>query len=897
MPDAPESPVPAPSDRLELVATCTFGLEAVVVRELEVLGYEARPIGTGRVLFQGDLRAIVDANLWLRAADRVLIRLAQFPVGAGDPGFDQLFEGVKAIPWERWIAPTAAFPVSGRCVRSHISSEPAVQRATKRAIVERLRAALSRSHPVQLAKWGGVLPESSPPVAVEIALVENTASLTIDTSGDGLHKRGYRASPYAPRPAIGEDTTSSRTLYTGAGEAAIRETLAAGLVLLSVWRPPSADAPDSGRVRPFVDPFCGAGTIAIEAAMIGRNIAPGLMRTFAAEHWLDPAAPLNAADPPRRLIDPELWQSARDDALDAAVDDRLDPPIHATDIDENVLRLARANAKAAGVDEDIHFATRDVAELKSKLDYGVIVTNPPYGIRLGDDRETERLYRSLPAVFRRLPTWSFHIFTGRLDMERLFGQVANRRRKLYNAKIECCLFSFLGPRPPRSLEGAGPPVGASIEDAMAGGDAIDAESIEAVGEHPGELETLQKIEEPRASSPDAVSVDVPRNEPAQRAPRPPRPAVPDDLTPTFGGLRERDEREAAEFGRCLANNLRHLRKYPSRGIHCFRVYERDVPDVPLIVDRYADHFHVAEYERRHSRTAAQQADWFDLMRSTIAKVAEVPPANVWMKEKHRQRGTSQHEKQASSRHIIQVSEGEPPLKFEVNLSDYIDTGLFLDHRLTREMVRKDSAGKRVLNLFCYTGSFTVYAASAGARSTTSVDLSNTYLDWCARNMRLNNFAIDDARHRLLRSDVMEFLRYESVAAQMGGNYDLAIVDPPTFSNSASTDRDWEVQDDYTELLERLAPLMSPGATIYFSNNHRRFKLNEDAVAALGLASINITSRTIPPEYRNKRIHQCWRMQNVGPDAARAALESRRTRSARPPQIPQIQAKSADSDLD
>jgi 23S rRNA (guanine2445-N2)-methyltransferase / 23S rRNA (guanine2069-N7)-methyltransferase len=827
-----------PPAQFDLLATCTFGLEAVVARELEQLGYDASVVGTGRVLFRGDERAICDANLWLRAADRVLIRVGMFDAD----NFDALFEGVKGLAWERWIAREAAFPVAGRCVRSQLSSEPAVQRATKRAIVDRLKAVHARGG------LDALLPETGPQVAVEVSILRDVATLTIDTSGAGLHKRGYRE---GVQP----------------GEAALRETLAAGLVLLSVWRPG----------RPLVDPFCGSGTIAIEAAMIGRSIAPGLNRPsgFDAERWVGSDG--------KPLIDPAAWDEAREEARASIVPDRLDPVIHASDVSEEGLRLARRNARVAGVENDIQFLRRDVADFSSTKEFGVVVTNPPYGMRIGaggedEERTIERLYRSLPGVFRRLPTWTFHILSGRLDLERLFGQVASRRRKLYNSRIECTYFTFLGPRPERPERGG---TGETRERAEEGGSLAPGASDLSPDE------ALHLVGEDEGDAPQSTEVAVPDTD-SSAPPSPVAPVPPRSSSPAFGGLRERDEREAAEFGRCLANNLRHLRKYPARGIFCYRVYERDVPDVPLIVDRYQAEggevfFHAAEYQREHSRTGAQQADWFDIMRRTIAEVGGVPPANVFMKEKHRQAGLTQHEKVSSARSTLIVREGEPGLKFEVNLSDYIDTGLFLDHRLTRRMFREEAAkrpGARVLNLFCYTGSFSVYAASAGA-VTTSVDLSNTYLDWARRNLGHNNLYSN--QHRLVRSDVIEFLREEALA-RLGepgyaGKYDLAIVDPPTFSNSKSTQQDWEVASSHAELLGLLGPLISSGGVVYFSSNFRRFKLDEQAAAEAGFTFREISRRTVPPEYRNKRIHRCWRMVMVGAEAAIAERADRQASAA------------------
>jgi 23S rRNA (guanine2445-N2)-methyltransferase / 23S rRNA (guanine2069-N7)-methyltransferase len=359
-----------------------------------------------------------------------------------------------------------------------------------------------------------------------------------------------------------------------------------------------------------------------------------------------------------------------------------------------------------------------------------------------------------------------------------------------------------------------------------------------------------------------------------------REHTPREVAPVFGGLGGREHREAADFGRCLTNNLRHLRKYPARGIFCFRIYERDVTDVPLIVDRYENEsgevwYHAVEYERPHERSGAQQADWIDLMRRTLADAGGVPLNRVVLKEKHRQRGLSQHEKVGDQKRTMIVLEGGTsgatgsPLRFEVNLSDYIDTGLFLDHRLTREMVRKEATGRRVLNLFCYTGSFTTYAASGGAASSMSVDLSNTYLEWARRNLGLNNLYSN--KHEFVRSDVMEFLSELRTRQQVLGDahlFDLAIVDPPTFSNSKTTERDWEVGDAHVELFTLLSGLMPIGGVVYFSTNFRKFKMNEEGVLAAGFSVREISRRTVPPEYRNERIHRCWRMVRVDPDVSR-----------------------------
>lgn len=711
-----------------LVATAASGLEAVVVRELEQLGYAPRVARPGRIEFTGDVSAICRANLWLRSADRVLVQLAKFP--AAD--FDALFDTTRDLPWEEWIAPAAAIPVRGRSHKSQLTSVPACQRTVKKAIVERLN---TKYHVT-------TLPETGPPAPVEVALLEDEATLSLDTSGDGLHRRGYR---------------------TLTGPAQLRETLAAGLVQLSYWRPG----------RPLIDPFCGTGTLIIEAVLLGRRLAPGRRRQFTAEHW--PATSTDA------------WRIAREEADDLALPALEERPI-GTDIDAEALKLARYHAEQAGVAEDIHWQQRAIVDLQSSREYGCTIMNPPYGLRLGEEAEIAALYQSLPGVLRRLKTWSHFILSAREDLEQLVGQPADRRRKLYNGQIACTYYQFYGPRPPRPHEPS------------------------------------------------------PRSEELEAKPTQPPPA--------FGGLRSEASRQSEEFANRLRKRARHLRRWPiKRGITCYRLYERDIPEVPLVVDRYEDALHIAEFERPHDRTAAQHADWLDHMVRTAGDALETPRELIFVKYRTRQQGDAQYGRFAEQGTTRIVQEGG--LKFQVNLSDYLDTGLFLDHRITRSMVRDFAEGKKFLNLFAYTGAFTVYAAAGGAVQTTSVDLSANYLEWAEENLRLNGFAGDS--HRLVREDASEFL----ASLKRDETFDLAVVDPPTFSNSKRLKRDWDVQRDHVELLNRVIEHMSPGGVILFSSNSRRFKLDEQSLADVSIREIS--RQTVPEDFRNQRIHRCWRM--------------------------------------
>jgi len=308
--------------------------------------------------------------------------------------------------------------------------------------------------------------------------------------------------------------------------------------------------------------------------------------------------------------------------------------------------------------------------------------------------------------------------------------------------------------------------------------------------------------------------------------------------------------QADLFRRRLEKLSKHLRRYPTKqGITCYRLYEKDIAEIPLVVDRYVDHLHLTEYSTPYQRTAGQHSRWLDLMAKTACEVLEVDPKKIFFKRRSRQAGTTQHEHIADLKYELEVTEGD--LRFVVNLSDYIDTGLFLDHRITRGMVREISAGKRFLNLFAYTGSFSVYAASGGAIETTTVDWSNTYTDWAKRNMSLNGF--DNPAHHFVRESAVDFVYNH----RRGPTYDLAVVDPPTFSNSKRTETLWDIQRDAVPLLQQLVLLMKPGGVIFFSNNFRQFKIDTESLSVQQIHEIS--NQTVPPNYRNRRIHRCWRI--------------------------------------
>jgi putative N6-adenine-specific DNA methylase len=369
-----------------LTATAAFGVEGIVADELRALGYADLTVENGRVSFDGGAPDIARCNIRLRTADRLLIRMADFTA----TDFEELFQGTKQVAWEAFIPKNGKMHVTGKSVRSKLASVPDCQSIVKKAVVEAMR----RRYP---DTW---FPEDGPVYRIEAAIVADCATLTVDTTGPGLHKRGH---------------------LTARGEAPLKETLAAALVRLARWQPG----------RALADPFCGSGTIPIEAALIGLNIAPGLGRSFVSEKW--PNMPQ------------ALWREARDEAR-AAERRGVGLEITASDADPAAIEIARQNAKRAGVADAIAFRKATMEEFKSEARYGCIVCNPPYGIRT-QGAQVAQAYRALGDAWRRLPGWSLFALSADVRFERLFGRKADRKRKLYNGKIECNLYQYLGPLP------------------------------------------------------------------------------------------------------------------------------------------------------------------------------------------------------------------------------------------------------------------------------------------------------------------------------------------------------------------------------------------------------------------------------------------------------------------
>ena len=723
------------TEPLALFATTPRGLESVLADELRGLGAErVRAVRAG-VAFDGDLELAYRACLWSRVASRVLLNLARFPVADGDA----LYAAVRELPWEDHLDPDGTLAVDATLSGSPITHSHFAALRVKDAVVDRLRDLHGRRPSVDRVR---------PSLRLNLVLQKRRGVLSIDLSGEALHRRGYRPSG-APAP--------------------LKENLAAGILRLAGWPEIAA------RGGALVDPLCGTGTLPVEAAQMAAGIAPGLNRDyFGFLGWLG--------------HEPELWTRLRDEAQ-TRPDLSLVPPLFASDHDPKVVAQARQAAAAAGVGSLIRFTVQPLVEAVTPdgTPSGLVVTNPPYGERLGDSDTAVRIHADLGRALRaRFRGWQAAVLSGDTGLARRLGAEAATTHPLFNGALHCSLTCW------------------------------------------------------------EVAAKAPKWAHAEKYPAP-RDAGDTAVDPG-----------AKMFADRLRKNLRRLGRWARREkIDCYRLYDADLPEYAFAIDLYrcSDRLRVRVQEyappasvdperaevRRHSALAA------------VAELLELAPDDVTYRLRAPQRGDSQYEREAAQASFHEVNEGGCRLLVEFDA--HLDTGLFLDHRPTRLSIQQLAAGKRFLNLFCYTGAATVHAALGGAEATTSIDLSATYLEWARSNLDLNG--CDPEAHELLRADCLEWL---AQAARERRRYGLIFVDPPTFSNSKRLDTDFDVQRDHVRLLQAAAALLVPGGQLLFSTNFRRFKLDQAALSGLDIEEIS--RQTVPEDFkRQARIHRCWRIQN------------------------------------
>ena len=727
----------ATEPRCEFFAACPRHVPELLAGELRALGVEVTRTHPAGVGFEGPLEHGLRACLHSRTASRIVLSLASGPAADAE----QFYDLIRALPWEEHV------DAEGRIAIDIVGDAPAwVRRSTfaaqkaKDAIVDRFRERDGARPSVDF---------DDPDLRVSVRFGRDRAAVGIDLAGRPLHQRGYRQS---------------------ALEAPLKENLAAALLLRCGWPEIAAGG------GAFVDPMCGSGTIVIEAALIAANIAPGLLRRrFGFERW--------------RQHDPEAWARLRTEALAARTMDALQPGrLRGFDRDQTAIRAALANANRAGLAEVLLFERREVAGLSEAVAAtGLVLVNPPYGARLGEEGELEPLYAELGrALLRCHPGWEAGVFTGNPRLGRALGLRANRTHVFFNGPIEGRLLRFT----------------------------LDAD----------------------AAVPDRETLRQARLAAARARPG------------------------AAMFANRLQKNLKRLSAWARReDVSCFRIYDADMPEYAFAIDLYGNgerHACVQEYAAPATIAMEAARARRDEVLSALPDVLALPAERIHLKTRRRQRAGAQYERAEGEGVFHEVREGRH--RFLVNFDDYLDTGLFLDHRLTRQRLGALAAGRRFLNLFAYTGTATVHAAGGGAAASTTVDMSRTYLDWGKRNLALNGLA--GPAHGFVQADCLEWLREE--LQEQRRPYGLIFLDPPTHSRSKRMSRDFDVQRDYVELLQLVVRLLEPDGTIVFSNNFQRFRF--DAAALPELEIRDITRETIPPDFaRNPRIHHCFLVNRRG----------------------------------
>jgi 23S rRNA (guanine2445-N2)-methyltransferase / 23S rRNA (guanine2069-N7)-methyltransferase len=719
-------------------ATAPRGLYDLLARELTQIGaFDVRE-RSGGVQFSGGLDIGYRACLWSRIASRVLLEIAQFDA----PDEAAFHRGVAAFDWVPHIDPARTIACEFTGTHPTITNSHFGALRLKDGICDRLREEV------------GVRPDvamSRPAVRIIAHAVGERITLSLDLAGEGLHRRGYR---------------------TEAGEAPLRENLAAGVLLRARWDQASA------RGAEFLDPLCGAGTLVIEAAMIAADRAPGLMRDyFGFLGW--------------RRHDAPLWQRLLAEAGQRALA-QIDSTVRGTDADQRAIAASSANAQRAGLSALVRFEHQRVEAVRPlTAQPGLICTNPPYGERLGDPKQAVRVHAALGGALREhFAGWDAAILTSSPEAASALRLRSYRSHDLWNGAIPC---------------------------------------------------RLLRIDLAAPGAADAATARLEREAAAA------------------------DSDGARMFTNRLEKNLKRLGKAAQRaGIDCYRLYDADMPEYAFAIDHYVEadggalHLHVQEYAppKQIDVEAARRRRREVL--ASLPRLFAIAPERIHVRLRRRQSGASQYQPvHAAAAAPFIVREGN--LRFRVNLDDYLDTGLFLDHRLTRARLRERASGARFLNLFCYTASATVYAAAGGAVSSLSLDLSNRYLDWAQENLALN--ALNPRVHRLERADCREWLRQTPAET-----FELIFLDPPTFSNSKRMQGVLDIQRDHLELIGQCMQRLSPGGLLVFSCNAQRFRLDEQVGRQWQVR--DVSAQTLPFDFaRNPRVHRCFEISAAAPGPA------------------------------
>ena len=721
---------------LKLLATCPKGVGSLLVPELEALGATQVREGVAGVSFEGNLATAYRACLYSRLANRILLVVSEFAAANAE----DLYQGVAHIPWSDHLASgsTLSIDFSGRAPDIR-NTQFGAQRC-KDAIVDQFRArGLSRPS----------VDTKTPQVRINVRLYRGKVTVSIDLAGESLHRRGYRTDP---------------------GKAPLKENLAAAVLLRASW-------PDAmTRGLPLIDPMCGSGTLLIEAAMMAQSVAPGLGR----KRWGFLGWGGHNAD---------QWRAIESDAKDSITSAPDGLEIRGYDGDIRAVRRAEAIIQELELGQLVRVRAKALNELTRPthraMPEGLLVCNPPWGERLGEESSLRYLYRELgESLHREFQGWRAAIVTSNMSLGKAVGLRSHKQYALNNGALDIQVLLF-------------------------------------------ELSEGNRLRHELDHAEQGASQVSVQNQPP--------PAL---------------SNGAEMLANRLMKNQRRLAPWLKKtGVSCYRLYDADMPEYAAAIDVYEGRVHVAEYAPPKSIDAAAAekrfAEVLDAVRHVFDLEESVPVA---AKRRQRQRGKEQYEKLSNRGELITVREGRARLL--VNLFDYLDTGLFLDHRPLRLRLAEEAEGKHFLNLFCYTGAATIQAALGGATTSTSVDLSNTYLRWLTDNLALNG--LSDRQHRVERADCLEWLK--SCSRQ----FDLIMLDPPSFSNSKSMETSFDVERDQEVLLNAAMSVLAPDGVLYFSTNRRGFRLSPDVEQRYDVG--NISRDSIPMDFeRNRDIHQCWRI--------------------------------------
>jgi 23S rRNA (guanine2445-N2)-methyltransferase / 23S rRNA (guanine2069-N7)-methyltransferase len=717
------------------IATCPKGLEQLLASEIASLGAEVGRESVGSISFVANIATAYRICLWSRLANRVLLVLSEF---RGENA-DALYQGMLAVEWSEHLAATSRITVDFNGQSDDIRNTHFGALKSKDAIVDYFMAKGAQRPSVD---------KDNPDVRINVRLRKGYITIAVDLSGESLHRRAYRSS---------------------GAMAPLKENLAAALLLRADW--PGMASRGGG----LIDPMCGSGTLLIEAAMMAMHIAPGLLRTrWGFTGWCG--------------HEPKTWEHLLDEARTQRAKSLMRewPEIRGYDANGKVVAQAEENIANAGLEKFVKVSRRELAQLSmpthKALPEGLLITNPPYGERLGEQAELLHLYRHLgQAMKEHFLGWQGAIFTGNPDLGKRMGLRSNKQYQLLNGTIPAKLLLF-------------------------------------------------------NITPDAFVVE--RDHAPQKDNKPVS-----DAPLTAGGQM---------FANRLRKNIKRLTKWKNKNaIECYRVYDADMPEYSVAVDCYGSSVHIAEYMAPITISEEDAERRLREVIEAVSQVFSVSAGNIAIKERRRQRGKDQYQRQAPRNSFMEVSEGQA--KLLVNLFDYLDTGLFLDHRPVRLDIAERARGKRFLNLFSYTGVASVQAGIGGARFTTSVDMSRTYLQWARRNLSLNG--LSESRHRTEHADCRKWLK------DCEDQYDLILLDPPTFSNSKRMDDVLDTQKDHPDLIADAMRCLAPDGVLIFSTNKRDFVLDENVAEKYKIEDKTRWSLDEDFSRGGKPIHYCWYIEH------------------------------------